>query len=109
MHKSATEFLKAARGFYFDLALTGYSYPLDLLQKFAERVHLLYGSDFLFAREKNVEQQRTFDDEIRQMGMADYVSIKTWCSAQTVYSTDSTRRAVAPYANILLLYRSPNL
>ena len=27
MQKSAAEFMKEARGFYFDLALTGYSYP----------------------------------------------------------------------------------
>ena len=77
MQKSAAEFLEEARGFYFDLALTGYSYPLDLLQKFAKRDHILYGSDFPFAREKNVERQRAFlDDEISQKNNEDYLSIK---------------------------------
>ena len=58
--KSAEDFMKEARSFYFDLALTAYSYPLNLLRQFAEKDHILYGSDFPFARETVVGQQMTF-------------------------------------------------
>lgn len=63
MPKSANEFLEEAQSFYFDLALTAYSYPLSLLRSFAKKDHILYGSDFPFAREKTIGQQVAFLDE----------------------------------------------
>ena len=60
MQKTADEFLAEAQSFYFDLALTTYSYPLSLLQSFAKKDHILYGSDFPFAREKTIGQQTAF-------------------------------------------------
>jgi 6-methylsalicylate decarboxylase len=55
--KSAEEFLEDARTFYYDLALTGYELPLDMLLKFVGPDHILYGSDFPFAREKTCRGQ----------------------------------------------------
>lgn len=60
--KSAKDFLEEARSFYFDLALTAYDFPLDLLRKFAKPGHILYGSDFPFAREKTSGPQAKFLD-----------------------------------------------
>ena len=55
--KSADEFLEDARSFYFDLALSTYDDPLDLLVRFARPDRILYGSDFPFAREGTVAPQ----------------------------------------------------
>ncbi|KXX79207.1 hypothetical protein MMYC01_203700 [Madurella mycetomatis] len=55
--KSADEFLREARSFYFDLALTGYDEPMRLVLDFAEEGHVLYGSDFPFAKERAVATQ----------------------------------------------------
>ena len=63
MQKPADQFLEEAQSFYFDLALTTYNYPLSLLRSFAKKDHILYGSDFPFAREKTIGQQVTFLDE----------------------------------------------
>ncbi|KAH6639125.1 hypothetical protein C7974DRAFT_449044 [Boeremia exigua] len=55
--KSANEFIKEAKSFYFDLALTGFEGPVELLRDFADADHILYGSDFPFAREGTVVPQ----------------------------------------------------
>jgi predicted TIM-barrel fold metal-dependent hydrolase len=55
--KSAEEFLREAKGFYFDLALTGFGGPVELVLGFAEEGHVLWGSDFPFAREGTVRKQ----------------------------------------------------
>lgn len=68
--KTAEEFLEEARSFYYDLALTAYNYPLDLLVKFAQPGHILYGSDFPFAREMTSKPQLAFLD---QYGMSEEV------------------------------------
>lgn len=109
MQKSAAEFMEEARGFYFDLALTGYSYPLDVLQKFAEKDHILYGSDFPFARKKTVERQRVFLDEISQMGEVNYLSVKRGAAQKLFPAIDSTKRTVALYKDIVLFYWSMDL
>ena len=63
MQKSADDFIMEAKSFYFDLALTSFSYPFDLLLQFAQKDHILYGSDFPFAREKTIGVQTAFLDE----------------------------------------------
>ncbi|KAK4151595.1 hypothetical protein C8A00DRAFT_45221 [Chaetomidium leptoderma] len=63
--KSAEEFLREARSFYFDVALTGYEGPLGLVLEFAEEGHVLFGSDFSFAREKIIVPQL---ETIRALG-----------------------------------------
>lgn len=63
--KSAGDFLREARSFYFDLALTAYDEPMRLVLGFAEEGHVLYGSDFPFAREPTVAAQL---DTIRALG-----------------------------------------
>ncbi|TGJ81026.1 hypothetical protein E0Z10_g7740 [Xylaria hypoxylon] len=55
--KTADEFMEEAKSFYFDLALTCYDYPITLLTSFARENHLLWGSDYPFAREKTIENQ----------------------------------------------------
>ncbi|PSN66432.1 amidohydrolase 2 [Corynespora cassiicola Philippines] len=55
--KSAADFLRDAKHFYYDLALTGYETALNLLKDFAETDHILYGSDFPFGREQTVIPQ----------------------------------------------------
>lgn len=69
--KTADEFLREVRSFYFDLALTAYEGPIKTLIDFAEKDHILYGSDFPFAREKTILPQldnmkaMSMDDELR--------------------------------------------
>ena len=63
MQKSAHDFIEEAKSFYFDLALTSFAYPFDLLLQFAQEDHILYGSDYPFAREKTIGQQTAFLDE----------------------------------------------
>ena len=63
MPKNADEFLEDARSFFFDLALTGFDFPVDLLRNFAKKDHILYGSDFPFARANTVAQQTKFLDK----------------------------------------------
>lgn len=58
--KTAELFAEEARRFYYDLALTAFDYPFDLLQKFAQPGHILYGSDFPFARDKTNGTQIAF-------------------------------------------------
>ena len=58
--KSAEEFLEDAQSFYFDLALSAYDNPLELLLQFAKPDHILYGSDFPFAREMTIAPQVAF-------------------------------------------------
>ncbi|KAI0876620.1 amidohydrolase family protein [Hypoxylon argillaceum] len=55
--KTADEFMEEAKSFYFDLALTCYEDPVTLLTSFARENHLLWGSDFPFAREMTIENQ----------------------------------------------------
>ncbi|KAB2573368.1 Decarboxylase yanB [Lasiodiplodia theobromae] len=71
IEKSADQFLQDAKCFYYDLALTAYDGPISLLREFAEKDHILYGSDFPFAREKTIApqianiQSAPIDDETR--------------------------------------------
>lgn len=51
---SVEEFIDGARGFYFDLALSGGEYTLGLLEKFAKPGRMLYGSDYLYAGVKAI-------------------------------------------------------
>ena len=55
--KPADEFMREARSFYYDLALTAYEHPLALLLQFAKPDHVLYGSDFPFARAMTISPQ----------------------------------------------------
>ncbi|KAH8728887.1 amidohydrolase family protein [Phaeosphaeriaceae sp. PMI808] len=55
--KSAEEFLEDAKNFYYDLALSGFQTSMDLLKGFAKEDHILYGSDFPFAREATIATQ----------------------------------------------------
>lgn len=55
--KSADDFIKEAKSFYYDLALTGFESPIKLLRDFADPDHILYGSDFPFAREGTIVPQ----------------------------------------------------
>ena len=48
MDKSAEDLLEEARGFYFDIAFTGYREPIEPLLKFAHPGHVMYGSDYPF-------------------------------------------------------------
>ncbi|KFA69547.1 hypothetical protein S40285_07281 [Stachybotrys chlorohalonatus IBT 40285] len=57
INKTPEEFLVDAKTFYFDLALTGFKDPLGLLVNFATEGHILWGSDYPFARDKTVETQ----------------------------------------------------
>ena len=63
--KSADNFLRQARSFYFDLALTGFEGPVEALLKFAGANHILYGSDFPFAREQTCGAQVQRLNEMR--------------------------------------------
>ncbi|KAJ5148307.1 hypothetical protein N7526_001659 [Penicillium atrosanguineum] len=56
-----------ARMFYFDLALTGSSFALPFLQKFAPSDHILFGSDFPYAPEATV---RRFSKELDEAGLS---------------------------------------
>lgn len=57
LSKTADEFLEDARSFYFDLALTGFKDQMQLLSSFAAAEHILWGSDYPFAREKTAKTQ----------------------------------------------------
>lgn len=70
--KTAEEFIEEARNFYYDLALTAYNYPLELLRDFALRGHILYGSDFPFAREMTSKPQLAFLEQCVMTEEADY-------------------------------------
>lgn len=47
-NKPVKEFVDEARGLYYDAALSIYELPLRLLLAFAEKDHVLFGSDFPF-------------------------------------------------------------
>jgi len=64
MQKSAEEFVEDAKSFYYDLALTAFDHPVRLLREFARKDHILYGSDFPFAREGILAQQVANLDQI---------------------------------------------
>ena len=75
--KTAEEFLTEAQSFYFDLALTAYNFPLDLLISFAKPDHILYGSDYPFAREMTSGPQVKFlDDRATEMSDEEDFSIR---------------------------------
>ena len=75
--KTAEEFMQEARNFYFDVALTAYDYPLDLLSTFAKPDHILYGSDFPFAREITCAAQiQLLDERARQMTLDEDFSLR---------------------------------
>ncbi|KAK6544883.1 hypothetical protein TWF694_001562 [Orbilia ellipsospora] len=52
---STEDIIKDARSFYFDLALSGNEYTLDLLLKFAQPGRILFGSDYPYAPMKGIE------------------------------------------------------
>ena len=56
-HRSSTEFLGQAKRFYYDLALSAYDGPVDLLRKFVGIGHITYGSDFPFASPDSIKSQ----------------------------------------------------
>jgi predicted TIM-barrel fold metal-dependent hydrolase len=56
--KTADSMLMEARQFYFDLALTGFEGPVSLLLGFAEKDHILWGSDYPFIHNKSLKRQR---------------------------------------------------
>ncbi|KAI3341224.1 amidohydrolase family protein [Ustulina deusta] len=58
--KTADEFMEEAKSFYFDVALTCHEDPIMLLTSFARENHILWGSDFPFAREKTIEDQMSY-------------------------------------------------
>jgi 6-methylsalicylate decarboxylase len=62
---AAEEFLEQARGFYFDLALSGNEFTMGLLMKFAEEGHVLFGSDFPYAPEKTIRTHTKMLDECK--------------------------------------------
>jgi predicted TIM-barrel fold metal-dependent hydrolase len=56
--KSVDEFLGEAKGgLYYDMAFAGYCESLRLLLDFADKGHVLYGSDYPFGREEMIVQQ----------------------------------------------------
>ncbi|TVY94172.1 Decarboxylase [Lachnellula willkommii] len=60
--KTPAEFIQDARSFYFDTALVGHKAPLRLLMSFAQRGHVLWGSDYPFVREDPlVQKSQTID------------------------------------------------
>ncbi|KAL8722873.1 MAG: hypothetical protein Q9225_000706 [Loekoesia sp. 1 TL-2023] len=59
-NRSGEDFLSDARKFYFDLALSAYQGPFDLLKQFAARGHITYGSDFPFAKNESIKGQADF-------------------------------------------------
>lgn len=69
---SAEDFLKQAKSFYFDLALTGYEVAVEALLKFAGASHILYGSDFPFARERTSQAQVRGLNEMRLVESDDH-------------------------------------
>lgn len=76
--KSAASFLSDAKSFYYDLALTGYEGPVKLLTEFAQADHILYGSDFPFAREETIKPQI---GNIRAAAIDDNVRVSIDCGA----------------------------
>lgn len=59
-NRTAGEFLDDAKKFYFDLALSAYDGPFELLKKFAGSDHITYGSDFPFAKPDSIKMQAEF-------------------------------------------------
>ncbi|KAL8941749.1 MAG: hypothetical protein Q9211_001695 [Gyalolechia sp. 1 TL-2023] len=64
-NRSAEEFITEAKQFYFDLALSAFEGPFDLLRRFAPRGHITYGSDFPFAKPYSIKGQA---DHVRAVG-----------------------------------------
>ena len=64
LDKPAGDFMEECRAFYFDIALAGYRGPLQLLLDFAQPEHVLYGTDYPFARDGVVAQQAVAINEI---------------------------------------------
>ncbi|KAL8662410.1 MAG: hypothetical protein Q9202_004731 [Teloschistes flavicans] len=63
-NKTAEAFLNEAKTFYYDLALSAFEGPFDLLRKFARRGHILYGSDFPFAKQQSISAQAKFVKDV---------------------------------------------
>ncbi|KAF1852236.1 amidohydrolase 2 [Cucurbitaria berberidis CBS 394.84] len=63
-NQSATEFLQQAHQFYYDLALTSYEFPLELLLRFADPERILYGSDYPFISTRSIEEQVAIFDRL---------------------------------------------
>ncbi|KAF3941772.1 hypothetical protein ABW19_dt0203303 [Dactylella cylindrospora] len=52
---TANQVLEDAKSFYFDLALSSHEYSLDLLRRFANPGHILFGSDFPYAPSEGIK------------------------------------------------------
>ena len=61
--QSAAEFFQDAKSLYYDLALSGNQYTLGLLTKFAEKEHILFGSDFPYAPTPTIRTHTTELDQ----------------------------------------------
>ncbi|KAH8160239.1 hypothetical protein CIB48_g8020 [Xylaria polymorpha] len=55
--KTADDVLVDAISFCFDVALIGFTDPLELLTRFAREDHILWGSDYPFARPNTIRKQ----------------------------------------------------
>ena len=53
--KPTEKFLEDARSFYYDTALSTNKHTLTLLVDFAQKDHILFGSDFPYAPTKTIE------------------------------------------------------
>ena len=56
--KDMDEFMREARGFWFDTAVSAYERgTVEFVGRFAELEHVVFGSDFPFVKEVNIEKQ----------------------------------------------------
>ena len=62
IEKSTEEMMEEARGFYFDLALSGNEHQLPLIRKFAKPGQILFGTDFPYAPDKSIEVHTRYLD-----------------------------------------------
>jgi len=62
---SAEDIFQQAKSFYFDLALSGSQEVLPLILGFAEKGHVLYGSDYPHATNPVIKQYTKFIDEYK--------------------------------------------
>lgn len=68
--RTAEEMMADARELYYDLALSGNEYQLDLLMKFAKPERILFGSDFPYAPTKTIMTNARNIDEYGKTGMS---------------------------------------
>ena len=82
--KTVEHFVEEVRTFCYDLALTAYNYPLDLIVKFAQPGHILYGSDLPFARQITSKPQLAFLDQCAMSEKAE-LSIRRGAVSSALY------------------------